>query len=197
MNSLLAVLLTKVVRESGNLCGIDTTQDIKTILSRVEHEGDSFMTITLATFFKDLQRSLDRGYVANDLFRSFNRGKSKLPIFLGGFLRLVFDEGDGRLLDMADCLESVNAIRSMFQISGLLKKVELECSPKRVQAALNRYIENDAFVQSHRSTVTREMRLAVTTMSDWLFGAVFETSVVILTTNDSAQSMDRVQLSTN
>jgi len=174
MNSLLAVLLTKVVRESGNLCGIDTTQDIKTILSRVEHEGESFMTITLATFFKDLQQSLDRGYVASDLFRSFNRGKSKLPIFLGGFLRLVFDEGDGRLLDMADCLEAANAIRSMFQISGLLKKVELECSPKRVQAALDRYIENDAFVLSHRSVVTPEMRAAITTMSDWIFGDVFQ-----------------------
>lgn len=173
MNSLLAVLLTKVVRESGNLCGIDTTQDIKTILRRVEHEGFSFMTITLATFFKDLQKSLDQGYVASDSFRSFNRGKSKLPIFLGGFLRLVFDEGDGRLVDMPDSLEAICAIRSLFQISGLLKKVELECTPARVSAALDRYIDNDAFVQSHRVKVTREMRLAVTTMSDWLFGDVF------------------------
>jgi hypothetical protein len=62
----------------------------------------------------------------------------------------------------------------MFQISGLLKKVELECAPKRVQAALDRYIENDAFVLSHRDTVTREMRDAVVTMGWWLFGGVFE-----------------------
>jgi len=174
MRSLLAVLLTKVVRESGNLCGIDTTQDINTILSRVEHEGDSFMTITLATFFKDLQQALDRGYIASDLFRSFNRSKSsELPKFLGGFLRLVFDEGDGRILDNVDSLESYQAIKSLFQITGLLKKVELECHPKRVKAALTRYVENDAFVLSHRDSVTREMRDAVVKMGWHLFGDVF------------------------
>jgi len=171
---MLTVLLTKVVRESGNLCSIDTSQDIKTILTRVEHEGDSFMTITLATFFKDLQRALDRGYVASDLFRSFSRDKSKLPKFLGGFLRLVFDEGDGRILDTADCSEAADAIRSMFQITGLLKKVELECTPKRIANALDKYVENDAFVRAHRDTVTREMRDAVVTMGWHLFGDVFD-----------------------
>lgn len=175
MNSLLAVLLTKVIRESGDLCGIDTAQDVKTVLRRVEHEGESFMTITLPTFFKDLQQALDRGYIASDLFRPFSQGKSKLPNFLGGFLRLVFDEGDGRILDTADCLEAANSIRSMFQITGLLKKVELECSPKRVKAALDRYIENDAFVLSHRDNVTAEMRDDIVKMGWWLFGDVFHT----------------------
>jgi hypothetical protein len=174
MNSLLAVLLTKVVRESGNLCGIDTTQDIKTILSRVEHEGVSFMTITLPTFSKDLQRALDRGYVAEDLFRPFNRSKSsKLPKFLGGFLRLVFDEGDGRILDSVDCLEAIDAIRSMLQISGLLKKVELDCTDARINAALLRYIENDAYVLRHRETVTPDMYRKFIHMAHVLFGDVF------------------------
>lgn len=174
MNSLLAVLLTEVVRESGHLCGIDTTHDIKTIESRVEHEGESFLTITLPTFFKDLQRALDRGYIASDLFRSFKRNKSELPEFLGDFLRLVFDEGDGRILNECDRSESIDAIRCMFQISGLLKKVELECSPKRVDAAYARFIENDAAVLRHRENVTREMRDKFVTMGYHLFGDVFQ-----------------------
>jgi hypothetical protein len=174
MNSLLAVLLTKVVRESGDLCGIDTTRDLETISSRVEHEGLSFLTITLPIFFKDLQRSLDRGYIAEDLFRPFSRRKNtKLPSFLGGFLRLVFDEGDGRLLDGVHRSESVDAIRCMFQITGLLKKVELDCSDARIKAALTRYVENDAHVLAHRDKVSIDMVDEFVKMGNVLFGDVF------------------------
>jgi hypothetical protein len=89
-------------------------------------------------------------------------------------MKLVFDEGDGRILDTVDSSEAIDAIRCMFQITGLLKKVERDCTPKRVNAALNRYVENDAYVLAHRSKITLEMRERFTKMAMYLFGDVFK-----------------------
>lgn len=70
MNSL-TILLLKVLEESGTQCGVDTSKDRETILTRVEKEGFSFLTITLPTFVKDLYRALDDCAVTPDLFKPF------------------------------------------------------------------------------------------------------------------------------
>ncbi len=175
MNSLTKLLLS-ILEESGMQCCVDTTRDHQTITSRVEDEGLSFLTITLPSFYKDLQRALDQGRVTADLFTPFKRVKgSELPSFLGGFLRLVFREGDGGLIhdgsDMAR--EDYVAIQAMFQITGLLSKVELECAPKRVAAAKARYIQNDMAVRENDNKITSEMISEFTVMAHTLFGGVF------------------------
>ncbi len=100
MKSLIA-LVERVLTDVGTLCCVSTAADIKTVRRRVEHEGLSFLTITLANFASDFERGLEQGYVDHTLFRSFafQRG---LPRFLGGFLGLVFDSGTGRLLNYSD-----------------------------------------------------------------------------------------------
>ncbi|DAD52206.1 TPA_asm: RNA-directed RNA polymerase [ssRNA phage Gerhypos.3_21] len=173
MNSLTTLLL-RVLEESGTLCGIDTSQDQKTILARVESEGLSFLTITLPTYTKDLQRALDQGMVDSSLFAPFKRKKGEaLPVFMGGFLSRAFDLQSGRILSSVDSSEAIDSIRAAFQVTGLLSKVGLDCTPKRVTAALDRYIENDTFVQTHEGTLTAEMLREFRTMSHWLFGRVF------------------------
>lgn len=175
MNSLTQLLLS-ILEESGMQCCVDTSQDRKTIQARVEREGLSFLTITLPTFYKDLQRALDQGMVTSDLFAPFKRiGDSKLPVFLGGFLRLVFNEGDGRFSHLSTGVgrEVYAAIRAMFQITGLLSKVELECSPKRIAASKVRYIENDMAVRENDNKITSELIREFSIMSHILFGNVF------------------------
>jgi hypothetical protein len=170
MNSL-TQLLKCVLEESGTHCSVDTTLDWKTVESRVEHEGLSFLTITLPSFGKDLEQALSRGVVDSSLFTPFKRSKGKvLPLFLEGFLGLVFDEGTGRILDTVDCSESIDAIRAIRQISGLLSKVELDCHPKRIKAALDRYIENDSYVRYMDKRVTPAMRTDFLSMFHRLFG---------------------------
>lgn len=171
MNSL-TILLTRVLEESGTHCSVSTTHDIKTVMSRVKNEGQSFLTITLPSYGKDLERALSLGVVDSSLFAPFKRKKGEaLPVFLGGFLSLVFDKVTGRILDTVDCSESIDAIRAIRQITGLLGKVELECDPKRIDAALIRYIENDSYVRYMDKRVTPEMRANFLSMFHRLFGS--------------------------
>jgi len=138
-------LLQCVLIDLGTRCGISTSKDLKTILVRIEHEGWSFLTITLSDFGKDFQKSLDRGHVGSDLFQGFaTTGRGGIPSFLGGFLRLVFDADSGRLLQDP----SIEAIRAVRQLTLMWGKMLLDCTPERVDAALDRYLQCEQDVKS-------------------------------------------------
>lgn len=147
MNSLLQLLL-RVLEESGTQCSIDTTQDRKTILSRYRTEGEAFLTITLASMVSDLYKALDQEEVTDNLFISFKRLKgTKLPVFLGGFFRSLFDPVTGGLLDASRRSPlAANVVRQFVQITGLLGKLFEQCNDKKTLQAFERYIENDAMV---------------------------------------------------
>ncbi len=101
-------LWLRVLEESGTRCSVSTAYDVKTVMSRVESEGESFFTLTLPQFSKDLERALEDGVIHTQLFRGFARNKSRvtvtlpdgqlqpntvaggIPQFLGGFLDLIF-----------------------------------------------------------------------------------------------------------
>jgi hypothetical protein len=142
--------------------------DGKTIQGRVEHEGLSFLTITLPTFGKDFQKSLDLGYVDRRLFTGFQR-KGELPRFLGGFLDRVFDRSSGRLLDVPD----IDAILAIRQLSLMFGKMLLPCSDARVEAAMSNYIQCEKEVR-FRDGVRRESQVRdFKRMSSLLFRHVF------------------------
>jgi len=141
MKSLMTVLRL-VLDELGTRCGTSTTHDLKKIMSRVENEGYSFLTITLANFGSDFQKSLDQGYVGPNQYPGFSR-TGGLPRFLGGFLDRVFDRNSGRLLDIP-CVESIRAIR---QLTLMFAKVEIPCSDERVNRALHKYIKTEQDVR--------------------------------------------------
>ena len=132
----LITFLSCMLEESGMQCHVSTALDLKTIKSRVEHEGLSFLQITLPSFGKDLQKGLDLGYVSDDLFVGFQR-TGGLPRFLSGFLRLVFDSKSGRLLNEP----SIDAIFWIRQITLAFEKMSDTCSDARNQSALQRYVE--------------------------------------------------------
>jgi hypothetical protein len=117
--------------------------DSKTVHRRVEHEGLSFLTITLTNFGKDFERGLDQGYVDRHLFQGFS-WKGGLPRFLGGFLDQVFDRYSGLLLDVP----SVDAIRSVRQLTLMYGKLLVECSLPRREAAFQKYIECEQEVRN-------------------------------------------------
>jgi hypothetical protein len=155
-------ILQLILLESGIRCGISTTRDWQTITRRVEHEGWSFLTITLTDFGKDFEKSLDQGHVADDQFTGFHRVSGGLPAFLRGFLQLVFDTDSLRLLDEP----SIEAIRSVRQLTLMFGKVELPCSEKRVAAAFVKFVECEQEVrhadldfEHHRDAFSRIGRL--------------------------------------
>nr|QDH90103.1 MAG: hypothetical protein H4BulkLitter223084_000002 [Leviviridae sp.] len=111
-------LWTRLANELARQCCTCATRDIKYVSRRYEYEGESFLTISLPSFGKDFERSLDQGYVAPTLFMGFP-WQAGLPRLFGGFLGLVFDHHSGVLLDNP----SVAAIRSIRQLTLMFGKI--------------------------------------------------------------------------
>lgn len=105
-----------VLEDLGNTCSVSTREDALYVQTRVSAEGDSFFTVTLPQFAKDLERSLATGELSSDMFVGFGRRSLKLdvllspgssdyntkskkmswgvPLFLSGFTRRLFMEPD-------------------------------------------------------------------------------------------------------
>ena len=129
---LLSVAFCVLKDAAGKCAANQLDRDFATMKSRVEHEGLSFLTITLPSFGKDLDRSLSNGSIAPDCFRSFKK-RLKTPAFMQGFFELVFCKETGRLLDEPN----ISAIEGIRQVSNLFKKIELPCAPERVRKAFS------------------------------------------------------------
>lgn len=138
----LMLLWQEVADELATWCCTSTTLDFKTLQSRVKHEGESFLTITLPNFCTDFQKSLARGRVDHDQFKGF-AFTGGLPRFLGGFLDLVFDRGTGLLIDEP----SVDAIYSIRQLTLMFGKILLPCTKEREDAAIESFINCEKTVK--------------------------------------------------
>jgi hypothetical protein len=131
------------------------------ILSRVESQGEQFLTITLPQFGKDFEKSLDRGGVASgrgsfgnygsgdpsrNVFVGYAFGKSEgraLPLFLSGFTSRIFDSNSGGLVDDVG-LECVRAVR---QICLMFGKIRQEVSDEKLSKAFIDYVDCDTEVR--------------------------------------------------
>jgi hypothetical protein len=142
--------------------------DIKTVHRRVEHEGMSFLTISLPNFGKDIEKCLDQGYADRNLFQGFS-WQAGLPRFLGGFLDLVFDRGSGVLLNNP----SHDAIFALRQLSLMFGKILLPCSDARVKAAYDGFIECEKDVRVSDSRLNDLDWFKFREVSDLLFGKIF------------------------
>jgi len=167
MKSLL-LLWKKMAEESAIWCCTSATMDCKTVQVRSEHEGLSFLTITLPSFGKDLQRALDQGYVDRRLFVGFQR-KGGLPRFLGGFLDLVFDRDSGVLLDEPN----IEAILALRQLTLMFGKMLLPCSDARENAAMRGYIQCEQDVRKHDALLESSDRADFQRVSAMLFSKAF------------------------
>jgi len=132
-------LMTRLLHDVGDRCGVAVHRDVETLRWRVEHEGVSYVTITLAEYCRDLERALANGGAVPGLWRSFGTSKAGLPRFMEGFLHRVFDKKTGALLKDP----SIDCIRSLRQVARFGVKVRLECSRARQRAALDGYLELD------------------------------------------------------
>jgi len=169
MKSLIA-LWREVAEELATWCSTSATQDYKKLLSRVENEGDSFLTITLPEFGKGFERCLERTTVERGDFVGFSKlGHGPLPKFLGGFLAQVFDTSTGRLLDEP----SVDCIFAVRQLSLMFGKILLPCSKEREKGAIDEFIKCEQELASRGLIDTVDFDNEFTRISGLLFGDVF------------------------
>lgn len=135
-------LLTDAAR-IGQASKVNVKRDLMTIKSRFEHEGLSFLTITLPDFAKAFDQALAKQQVDLSNFPAWKSWRC-LPSFLRGFTCQVFDINTGRLLDDP----SHQCIKVVRQICLCFKKLGLRCSRSREQKAIDRYIETERFIES-------------------------------------------------
>ncbi len=130
---------------------VSTERDYEYIRSRFEHEGISFLTITLPSLSDSLESGLENGRLTLPPgFKPRNRNGT-LPAFLQGLFRRVF-ELDGSLLPRP-CPQSIYWIR---QISRFFKKPKIACSPQRNAEAVRRYKAIEENLNDETTTVLRE-----------------------------------------
>jgi hypothetical protein len=178
LKSLMSLVRT-ILNEIGNRCDASTTDDYKTIVGRVEHEGLSFLTITLANLGKDFQKSLDQGFVAPSAFTGFSRAGA-LPRFLGGLLELVFDKRTGVLLNDP----SIDAIAGIYQLLAMFAKIELDCTENRVKAAYAAYVQCERDIKISDKHFSDELRKDFIKTSSLLFSGVFSQVSIMINNRD-------------
>jgi hypothetical protein len=127
------LVVEALLHEAGRDLDLSVERDLERIQDRCKHEGISFLTITLPTLSDSLERGLESGTLTCP--SNFAR-HGRLPRFLGGFFKRVFDK-DGRLLPHV-CPNTVYWIR---QICRFFKKLKMNCTPSRELKAAKQFVE--------------------------------------------------------
>ncbi len=135
----LMLLLQHVLKDLERRCCVSTALDLKTIEGRVENEGLSFLTITLASLGKDFETNLKshRANLDRNLYVGFKLRPNGTPHLFKEFFDLIFDSESGRLLEEPD----INAISALRQITLMWAKMELPCSDARNTSAIDGYLQ--------------------------------------------------------
>jgi len=146
MKSLLEIT-SLLLQDCGRLCGVNPFRDLVEVTRRFEHEGASFLTITLPTFAAGLEKALQQGHWSPTLAPAFaGRRRGSLPRFLGGFLDQVF-EVDGTIKEFSD--EQARSIWAVRQICRAVSKLFVVAPQKRVDAALTKFLLVEDEVRNH------------------------------------------------
>lgn len=144
-------LVCAIYIDAANKCIADVSdlRDLETIKSRVKDEGFSFLTITLPQFCNYFERSLAVGYIDSTSFPGFKRrNDGPIPVFLQGMVSQIFDSETGRLRKKHEPpfnngrfdSEISTIVEGVRQICLAFKKVEIPCTPKRVQDSLRSFV---------------------------------------------------------
>lgn len=168
MKSLLQ-LHRSVLVDLGRQCSIDIVRDWNTVADRCEDEGDGYLTITLPLFAKALEKGLESGqWPERSELPSwkYHRG---LPAFMRGFLLRVFEESGCLRID-----PDASCIRAIRQFCLLSQKVERECTPDRVRAAFDGFVETDRQLLGLPSRIDPERLRTFVRVSQQLFGDMFQ-----------------------
>jgi len=180
----LTSLWSCIAQEMAMRCCTSATLDIKTVESRVEHEGLSFLAITLADYGKAIQKWLDQGHVAPWDAPGFKKAPGRLtglPAFLQGFLGRVFDPSSGTLLNEPD----IEAIYALRQLTLMFSKIALSESsrngrtqqvvtPVRERLAMSEYVQCEQEVKFSDSILDPDNLSRFKRVSRVLYGEMFD-----------------------
>lgn len=109
-------------------------KDMSYLRRACENRGMSFLTLTLPSLGKWLDKSLDHGAIIADPIPRGIKARNGRPIFMGSFLDRIFSP-DGVLRSDACC----NSISFYRQVAYLCKKYRMKCSPQAEKETLDEF----------------------------------------------------------
>ncbi len=174
----LVLLWSELARDLARACHTSTERDIRTVTSRVEHEGASFLTITLPAFGKAIDLAFQEGQL---MTTSFSTQGSGLPHFLSGFLRQVFNTS-GAIKSQEEV--SVDAVEALRELCYVFQKVELPCSSERKNLAISSFVDADVETGHWDDSDHSDILSDLERVSSVLFRDVFSTLDRILYDGD-------------
>ena len=142
------MLVEALLHQAERDLDLSVERDVERVRRRCEHEGLSFLTITLPSLSDALERGLEEGRFSCPT--SFSRHGS-LPRFMGGFFNRVFTQS-GELRDDAN----PDVVFYIRQICRFFKKLKIECAPKRNRAAIQHFIDVEGELRQMTSHVERK-----------------------------------------
>jgi len=163
------MLYQAMLRQLSIDLDVSTERDFEEIRSRIEHEGLSFLTITLPVLSDSLESGLETGCFTLPKGFKAHRRRGTLPALLQDLFKRVFDL-DGKLLDRV-CADSIYWIR---QICRFFKKPKIPCSPRREAAAIGRFLSVEVDLREQRHNLARQ-DIILDEVSRVLWTAVFPT----------------------
>lgn len=148
-------LLIRILRDQASLCQIKTSfiqRDLDHIEERFTKEGLSFLTKTLPSLGKSLDKALasDCPFEPNAAFAGGSNLPKGTPKFLSAFFKLIFN-GDGLCMDDKECNNvelQVNAVRAVRQVTYLFYKLEVASTEEVNNAVVSKFIATDATLPS-------------------------------------------------
>jgi len=179
----LTSLWSIAAHEMAARCCTSATMDINYVHRRIEHEGLAFLAITLADLGKATQKWLDHGLVVSSDCSAFKTAgsRNRLPAFLQGFYRRVFDPCSGTLLNDPD-IEAIYAIR---QLTLMFSKIALPreslsgtpnqvVTPDRERRAMFEFVQCEQEVKFSDSILDPAFLADFRRMSEVLYGGLFD-----------------------
>lgn len=166
-------LAVRVLAQALTDIGIDPEKDVATLTSRVEDEGNEFLTLTLPSMGVAFDKSLSAGHLLpNSAISTASDGRITMRFLKAAMLR-VFD-ARGQLHDVVD-IGAVRAIRQIFYLHQKLRELPAE---DKVKKALDQYVSTDEAISETEVPfeLTREFQKA--SLSLW--GSNFDSMVRFL-----------------
>jgi hypothetical protein len=171
----LTSLWSCTAHEMAVRCCTSADHDIKTVMARTQHEGLSFLAITLASYGKAIEKWLDCGFVVPSDVPSFKKSHlTGLPVFLQGFLGRVFCPTSGVLNDEPD----IEAIYALRQLTLMFSKIALPVddestevvTPRRARQAMSDFIACEQEIRRNDALLDPQYLEDFKRVSSLLFG---------------------------
>ena len=164
------VILRAVLDESASWLSVNPERDWKTIQSRFEKEGNSYLAITLPAIHDHILECVaNERWTPSRYLKNHAKGG---PVFLRAYLSFLFDWGTGTV---KYDFQAVIALKIVRQILLLHSKVKALPTEERSKRALENFVLTERELRDSRTTILHSLDTSnFIEVSDILYREIFD-----------------------